>query len=139
MKSNYLALNLIILVFIITYPCIANSQHVKTITDRAVPIGNNADKLFGKKQFDQPLDPVIIAMVEEVSSDTLHKNMLELQNWGSRFMLKDNHKDLATWFEGNLQQGPQGFSYQINQYPSGLYQVVLLTDEGIISRKIVKL
>jgi len=42
-------------------------------------------------------DPVITAMVAEVNADTMHKTLRQLQDWGSRFMLNDNRKQVATW------------------------------------------
>ena len=42
-------------------------------------------------------DPLITAMVAEVNTDSIHKTLRELQDWGSRFMLRDNHKTVATW------------------------------------------
>lgn len=41
-------------------------------------------------------DPMITAMVAEVNTDTILKTLQELQAWGSRFMLNDNHKAVAT-------------------------------------------
>ncbi|MEI7982604.1 MAG: M20/M25/M40 family metallo-hydrolase, partial [Bacteroidota bacterium] len=43
------------------------------------------------------IDPTILGMVAAVNADTLHKNLRQLQDWGSRFMLNDNHKNIATW------------------------------------------
>ena len=43
--------------------------------------------------------PSIAAMVSEVNTDTIHKTLQQLQDWGSRFALKENRKEIAMWLK----------------------------------------
>jgi hypothetical protein len=41
------------------------------------------------------IDPVIAGMVSEINADTIRKTLVELGNWGSRFLMNDNKKEIA--------------------------------------------
>lgn len=41
-------------------------------------------------------DPAIAAMVDAISTDSLRATLQQMQNWGSRFLMNDNKKEIAT-------------------------------------------
>ena len=52
---------------------------------------------YSARQHERANDPMITAMVNAVNADTLRKTLQQLQDWGSRCLLNDNHKDVAIW------------------------------------------
>ncbi|NQV03630.1 MAG: M20/M25/M40 family metallo-hydrolase [Bacteroidia bacterium] len=49
------------------------------------------------------LNPVIEACVNEVNPDSIQVNLQHLQDYGSRFLLLDNRKEIAEWIAGKFQ------------------------------------
>jgi len=43
------------------------------------------------------LNPVIVQVVNEINSDSIRATIQHLQDFGTRFLLKDNRKEIATW------------------------------------------
>jgi len=43
------------------------------------------------------LNPVILEVVNEINSDSIRATIQHLQDFGTRFLLKDNRKEIATW------------------------------------------
>ncbi len=47
-------------------------------------------------------DPYIVNAISQVSADSMRTTLLHLQNFGTRFMLSDNRKDVAEWILGRF-------------------------------------
>ena len=47
-------------------------------------------------------DPMITSMVAAISEDTLRKTLRQLQDWGSRCLLRDDHKEVAVWLKNKF-------------------------------------
>ena len=52
--------------------------------------------------YHNPLNPVIEACVNEVNSDSIRATLLHLQNYGTRFLLQENRKEIAEWIAGKF-------------------------------------
>jgi len=48
------------------------------------------------------LNPVIVDCISEVSADTIEATLRHLQDFGSRFCLQDNRKEISEWIAGKL-------------------------------------
>jgi hypothetical protein len=51
---------------------------------------------YALRQKSRAINPAIAAMVGAVNADTLRATLQEMQNWGSRFLMNDNKKEIAT-------------------------------------------
>ena len=78
-------------------PVVLRSQVMDEHVNASGPFKHFSETTFARHQPVHAPDPAIAAMVGEVNPDTLYKTLRQLQNWGSRFMLNDNHKEVATW------------------------------------------
>jgi hypothetical protein len=97
MKKLYPLSRLIIISLTLVLPTCVFSQ-----VDDAPPYPNAtftrfSETPFAQRQHVRANDPVITAMVGAVNADTLRKTLQELQDWGSRCLLNDDHKKVATW------------------------------------------
>ncbi len=61
--------------------------------DRMVPYN---ETWFASATLQRSTDPLIAAMVNAVSADSLRATLTEMQSWGSRFLMNDNNKEIAT-------------------------------------------
>jgi hypothetical protein len=76
---------------------VAHSQSMIKYQDRTLTNVPFLTAQCARPEHDRSNIPMITEMVNEINVDTLHKTMRQLQNWGSRFMLHDNRKEVATW------------------------------------------
>ncbi|MDD4602520.1 MAG: M20/M25/M40 family metallo-hydrolase [Bacteroidales bacterium] len=68
---------------------------VETQPDRSVRATPYSETSFAGKQLIRAADPTIAAMVSAVKVDTLRATLRALQNWGSRFLMNNNRKEIA--------------------------------------------
>jgi hypothetical protein len=97
MKIKCFFLRFVIFLVIISISVSLNSQVIDKHPDRNNPHERFSETTYAQQQPVRDNIPLITAMVGAVSADTLRNTLRQLQNWGSRFMLNDNHKDVATW------------------------------------------
>jgi hypothetical protein len=50
---------------------------------------------YARQMHSRATSPVILAMVNAISTDTLRATLLEMQQWGSRLLMNDNKKEIA--------------------------------------------
>jgi hypothetical protein len=85
MKTIRSQVLVLFLLLVSACPTILLSQDLPDFTDHATSQGHGRNT-----------DPFIASMVASVNADTLQKNLREFQDRGSRFMLKDDPKEIAT-------------------------------------------
>lgn len=61
----------------------------------SVSVVRYSETPYSRQQYARVADPAIAAMVDAVNADTLRATLRELQNWGSRFLMNDNKKEIA--------------------------------------------
>ncbi|MDD4603656.1 MAG: M20/M25/M40 family metallo-hydrolase [Bacteroidales bacterium] len=97
MKTTSFMLRFIIICVCLTLPVFLYSQDFETQPDRNVPYMRFSENVYACQRPVRANIPLITNMVAAVNVDTLHKTLQQLQNWGSRFMLNENRKEIATW------------------------------------------
>ncbi|MCK9204926.1 MAG: M28 family metallopeptidase, partial [Bacteroidales bacterium] len=97
MKTTSFMLRFIIICVCLTVPVFLYSQDFETQPDRNVPYMRFSENVYACQRPVRANIPLITNMVAAVNTDTLHKTLQELQDWGSRFMLNENRKEIATW------------------------------------------
>jgi hypothetical protein len=103
MKTLYSHFRLIILLLIAILPTFVFAQVDDAPPDPNAPVTRFSETPYAHRQQARANDPVITAMVGAVNADTLRKTLQQLQDWGSRCLLNDNHKDVATWLMNKFQ------------------------------------
>jgi hypothetical protein len=98
MKNSLLMMTVALLVVI---PILALSQAtdvrlVEKQNDPLAPVTRFSETHYAQRQFVHATDPAIAAMVSAINTDSLRATLRELQNWGSRFLMRDNNKEIAT-------------------------------------------
>ncbi len=90
-----------IIALLATFPALAMAQTtdaylVEKRPDPSAGIIRYAETPFAQKQKSRTVNPAIAAMVNAINADTLRATLQEMQNWGSRFLMNDNNKEIAT-------------------------------------------
>ena len=68
-----------------------------------VPISGNWYKAPPQdKNRSQLTDPYIASSISQISVDTMYATLMHLQNFGTRFMLAENRKEVAEWILGRF-------------------------------------
>jgi hypothetical protein len=98
MKSLYFT---VLLAFMFVMPAwmIAQVADGHVVEKQQAPVSefrNYSETLFASHQAVRATDSAISAMVAAISADTLRATLQEMQNWGSRFLMNDNEKEIAT-------------------------------------------
>jgi hypothetical protein len=97
MKTLYLLCRLMTVVILAVIPVVLHSQVFDTPPDPNAPFTRFSETPYARQQHARTNDPLITAMVAEVNVDTLRKTLQELQDWGSRCLLNDDHKKVVDW------------------------------------------
>ena len=77
----------------------AQSQDARIVEKRpdlSSPLTKYSDTPFARRQIVRAADPGIAAMVSAINADTLRATLAEMGAWGSRFLMNDNKKTIAT-------------------------------------------
>jgi uncharacterized membrane protein YheB (UPF0754 family) len=83
-------------IFMLISPVLMHAQLMdKQLFHQVLHTQNDSSQHVFKQPFHEK-DPLITQMVASVNADTIEHTLRELQNWGSRFALNDNHKAVAT-------------------------------------------
>ncbi len=97
MKTKSRLLFLLCFALFIINPGLLYSQVLDEQPGHAVSRTRFSETPFALSQPARVNNPLITSLVAEVNADTLHKTLWQLQNWGSRCALNENHKDVAIW------------------------------------------
>lgn len=97
MKTKSLILFCLLFSLFVTFPALLYSQVGDKQLDCSGTQMHFPETLYARRQSGPTNDTSITAMVLAVNADTLSKTLRRLQDFGSRFMLADNRKDIATW------------------------------------------
>jgi hypothetical protein len=73
-----------------------DARIVEKHPDLSAPLTRYAETPHAKSHYTQSANPAIAAMVNAINVDTLTATLQEMQNWGSRFLMNDNNKEIAT-------------------------------------------
>lgn len=77
---------------------LAQTTEVKLVDKRpdpSVAITRFSETAYARNHRARTADPGIAAMVSAINADTLRATLQEMQNWGSRFLMNDNKKEIA--------------------------------------------
>jgi hypothetical protein len=97
MKTMRFSASIILFSLVVTAPLFLFAQWFDKRQDRSLPHASFSKTAYTRQQPARATIPLITDLVGAISTDTLENTLRQLQNWGSRFMLNDNHKDVATW------------------------------------------
>ena len=97
MKTICFLSRLAIIAILTFIPAFLRSQVYDAPPDPNAPFTRFSETPYARQQHARNKDPFITAMVAEVNVDTLRKTLQELQDWGSRCLLNDDHKKVADW------------------------------------------
>lgn len=73
-----------------------SARIVEKHTNAAISVRRYSETPYARQQRVRAADPAIAEMVSAINADTLRVTLQELQNWGSRFLMNDNRKEIAT-------------------------------------------
>ena len=77
----------------------AQPQDVKLVEKHrnpSDPVTRYSETAYARSRLSRTTNPDIAAMVNAINADTLRATLRELQSWGSRFLMNDNKKVIAT-------------------------------------------
>ncbi|MCX6306168.1 MAG: M20/M25/M40 family metallo-hydrolase [Bacteroidetes bacterium] len=69
---------------------------VEKCPDPSAPVTRFSETAYARQLHARDNDPVITAMVSAINTDTLRSTLRYLQNRGSRFLMRDDNKELTT-------------------------------------------
>jgi hypothetical protein len=99
MQSAMKSILYAVIVFFATIPmCLTAQTKVQLVDKRpesSVRVTRYAETPYALNQYRRAADPAIAAMVSAINADTLRATLQELQDWGSRFLMNDNKKEIA--------------------------------------------
>ena len=97
MKTKLYSLLIALLCFFILNPPSGNAQIYDQLPD--VPLTGSWYSAQSSKsiQSGNYTNPLIISLMQQVNADTLHATIQHLQDFGTRYMLNNNRKEVATW------------------------------------------
>jgi hypothetical protein len=72
-----------------------DARIVEKHTDPFETVTRFSETPYARLTYARAADPVIAAMVSAINADTLRATLQDLQNWGSRFLMNDNKKEIA--------------------------------------------
>jgi len=97
MKTKSRLLFLLCFALFVINPGLLYSQILNEQPEHTASHTRFSETPFALSQPARVNNPLITSLVAEVNADTLHKTLRQLQNWGSRCALNENHKDVAIW------------------------------------------
>ena len=97
MKTTNILLRLILMAGVVLIPVFLFSQVTGKRADRNDTYTLFSETPYARQHAGGAVVPAISIMTAAVNHDTLHKTLRQLQDWGSRFMLNENRKEIATW------------------------------------------
>ncbi len=95
----FLRMMIIALAVVIPTTFMAQTQDVRLVdkyNDPTAPVTRYSETPGAGGKFTRATDPAIAAMVSAINADTLRATLQEMQRWGSRFLMNDNKKVIAT-------------------------------------------
>ncbi len=73
----------------------ADIRLVEKRHDTSLAMTRYSETPYALKQHNRVMNPAIAAMVSAINEDTLRTTLREMGNWGSRFLMNDNKKEIA--------------------------------------------
>jgi len=100
-KNMNRILSLMLIGLLAIIPALSDAQNqvagiVEKRPDPSVKLTRFSETPYAGRRHVRTTDPAISAMAGAIHADTLRATLQELQNWGSRFLMNDNKKEIAT-------------------------------------------
>ncbi len=98
MKTFY---SLVTFTFLLFLPAILTAQYtdaklVDKRPDPSILMTRFSETPFASRRNSRDINPEIVSMVNAINTDTLRSTLQEMQNHGSRFLMNDNNREIAT-------------------------------------------